>query len=303
MKMAANSNMSFHHGVIQASTFNRHAIAFQSGAINSSAGMIPVGNSGGFGIIPGGNSAGMSNMAGVIPSGGSGCGLLLDTLPGLKHDGGLAVEWSFDEQSILEEGLAKYADETNIMRYIKIAAALRQKTVRDVALRCRWMTRKENGKRRKPEDHYTGKKMKDRKEKLMDSASKTNIPLAPQQNILAYSFMMQHREDNDRNSCDALSGTTRHLLDENDRVFSQIAANLATFKIQDNMDLFFRTKNNITAILNDMRRMPGIMSRMPPLPVSIDEELTNTIFCGTGQMQTPTFGSPHSISLKQEPRC
>lgn len=29
----------------------------------------------------------------------------------------------------------------------------------------------------------------------------------------------------------ALSGTTRHLLDENDRVFSQIAANLATFKV------------------------------------------------------------------------
>lgn len=34
----------------------------------------------------------------------------------------------------------RYADEPSIMRYIKIAATLRDKTVRDVALRCRWMT-------------------------------------------------------------------------------------------------------------------------------------------------------------------
>lgn len=33
----------------------------------------------------------------------------------------------------------RYADEPSIMRYIKIAATLRDKTVRDVALRCRWM--------------------------------------------------------------------------------------------------------------------------------------------------------------------
>lgn len=33
-----------------------------------------------------------------------------------------------------------YADEPNIMKYIKIAATLRDKTVRDVAMRCRWMT-------------------------------------------------------------------------------------------------------------------------------------------------------------------
>lgn len=36
--------------------------------------------------------------------------------------------------------ICRYADEPSIMRYIKIAAMLRDKTVRDVALRCRWMT-------------------------------------------------------------------------------------------------------------------------------------------------------------------
>lgn len=32
---------------------------------------------------------------------------VLDSFPGLKHDGGFAVEWSIDEQYKLEEGLAK----------------------------------------------------------------------------------------------------------------------------------------------------------------------------------------------------
>jgi hypothetical protein len=38
---------------------------------------------------------------------------------------------------------------------------MKDKTVRDVALRCRWMTKKENGKRRK-EDH-SSRKSKDKK--------------------------------------------------------------------------------------------------------------------------------------------
>jgi len=36
--------------------------------------------------------------------------------------------------------VTRYAEEPSIMRYIKIAALLPDKTVRDVALRCRWLT-------------------------------------------------------------------------------------------------------------------------------------------------------------------
>lgn len=36
--------------------------------------------------------------------------------------------------------LHSYADEPNIMKYIRIASTLQDKTVRDVAMRCRWMT-------------------------------------------------------------------------------------------------------------------------------------------------------------------
>jgi hypothetical protein len=39
----------------------------------------------------------------------------------------------------------RYASESNLVRYAKIAMKLKDKTVRDVALRCRWMTVSANG--------------------------------------------------------------------------------------------------------------------------------------------------------------
>lgn len=224
----------------------------------------------------------------------------LNSVPGLNPDVELAVEWSPEEQSILEGGLSKYADELNILKYIKISAMLPEKTVRDVALRCRWMTRKENGKRRKSEEYYIGKKMKDRKEKL-ESSSKSSTCSAPPLNMGAYSMMMHHRSQNDRILCEGISGTTRRLLDENAQFFSHITANLATFKIQENIDLFCRTRNNISAIINDMNAMPGIMSQMPPLPVSINEELANIIL--SHSVQTLIYCSPATMYGNPERRC
>ncbi|KAF8398757.1 hypothetical protein HHK36_014615 [Tetracentron sinense] len=142
--MAADPNMGFHLDASLASAFTRHGISFQSGAINSTSGMIPVGSSLGVnstaGMILSGNSSSIDNNVGITLAANSSGGLLLDSVPGLKHDTELAVEWSVDEQCKLEEGLVKFDDEPNIMRYIRIAATLRDKTVRDVALRCRWMT-------------------------------------------------------------------------------------------------------------------------------------------------------------------
>ncbi|KAH0456449.1 hypothetical protein IEQ34_014356 [Dendrobium chrysotoxum] len=71
--------------------------------------------------------------------------------------------------------------------------------------------------------------------------------------------------------------------------------------VQDNADLFLRTRNNITAILNSMSGMPGIMSQMPPLPVTINEDLVTTILPNTSQAFM--FNSPAGITVKQEPRC
>ncbi|KAL5983135.1 hypothetical protein ACLOJK_017217 [Asimina triloba] len=241
VEMATNSNSGFHHGAVPAAAFSHHAISFQSGAMNSSAGM----------ILPTGSSRGMNSTAGMIPAGNSvgtsGARILLDTGPGLKHDAGLAADWSAEEQSLLEEGLVKYADEPSILRYIKIAAKIPDKTVRDVALRCRWMTM-DSGKRRKSGEHYAGKKATAQLEALK-ARGKLNKVKRDKAEMIALFVIIRKT-------------------------------------IQENIDLFICTRNNITAILNDMREMPGIMSQMPPLPVSLNEELANTIIPSSAQARS-----------------
>ena len=59
------------------------------------------------------------------------------------------VSWSLEEQNTLEDGLLTYAEGAydSLWRYVKIAANLPAKGVRDVALRVRWMKRKRAGEK------------------------------------------------------------------------------------------------------------------------------------------------------------
>ncbi|XP_061375620.1 uncharacterized protein LOC133317756, partial [Gastrolobium bilobum] len=189
--MAAESNTGFHYEDMN-SALNWHAVSFQSGAISSLHEMAPMGNYVGLnnnisGMMYSGNSSIINNKPVISQAGNiSGSSLLLDSDPGLKHDAGMAVEWGVDEQYKLEEGLVRYADEPSIMKYVKIAATLRDKNVRDVALRCRWMTRK----RRKPEEHMV-KKFNNRKDKPVESSSKQYLQsaLTPRPSMATYSCM------------------------------------------------------------------------------------------------------------------
>ncbi|RZB74008.1 hypothetical protein D0Y65_033212 [Glycine soja] len=286
--MAAQSNAGFHNEDID-SILNRHAISFQpGGAINRLSEMVPMGNyfglSSSSGMIYSGNSS-IINSNPVMSQAGnpSSSSLLLDSVPGLKHDTGLAVEWSVDEQYRLEEGLARYADEPSIMRYIKIAALLPDKTVRDVALRCRWLTRK----RRKSEEHNLGKKVNNRKnqyskvmllqDKPVELASKTNLHSALPSSMATYSRISHHMDQRQRIQYDGICSPLKQLMEQNAQAFNQITANLSTYKLQDNIDLFCHTRHNINTILNNMSEMPGIMSQMPPLQVNINEDLASSI--------------------------
>lgn len=296
--MASESNTGFYHEQTFGSAVNQHAISFQSSAMDSTSEMIMMGNyygtSSSGGMLFSGDS--ISNPgSSVTQATNSSSSLLLDTVPGLKHDAGLAVEWSVEEQYRLEEGLVKYADEPSIMRYIKIAAMLRDKTVRDVALRCRWMLRK----RRKQDDYNFGKKVNDRKAKFAESSSKASTSSVLPLNVAGYSGTRKHQDGTGLMSREASNGA-RNLLEQNNEALGRISLNLSTLQLQDNIDLFCRTRNNITAILNKMSNMPGIMSRMPALPLSINNELASSILPSTSQ--TMMFGLPNEIRLKQESR-
>ncbi|XP_022771606.1 uncharacterized protein LOC111314471 isoform X1 [Durio zibethinus] len=211
-------------------------------------------------------------------SGGNTCAAAVsaDSQSALRHNPGISVDWTPYEQSILEDLLAKYASDSTIVRYAKIAMQLKDKTVRDVALRCRWMTKKENGKRRK-EDHNSSRKNKDRREKGTDSSAKSTSHLTTRPNGPSYALPMIPTDNDDGIPCKAIAGVTGELLEQNAQMFDQISANFSAFQIHDNINLLCKTRDNILTMLNDLNDMPEVMKQMPPLPVKVNEELANSI--------------------------
>jgi hypothetical protein len=152
---------------------------------------------------------------------------------GVKQEAALVMDWSVEEQYVLENGLAKLKDEPKISKYVKIAATLPDKTVRDVALRCRWMTRK----RRKREDNNAAKNISTRK--VVDTSPELNmLSNVPQQNAL---YVLNNMCHSTRTPFEGLSDAVMDLLQQNAQAFSQISYNLSACK--DNISLFHQARN------------------------------------------------------------
>lgn len=126
--MAEDPNKNFLHGGVFPQSFcNQQVVSFQSGAVNSTTGMIDTNNMGGISstagmilannpsmmmnnaslMIPHSNSS--SNILHAIPPSNSSSNILHEPVPGLKHGIGLAVDWSYEELAMLREGLDRYA--------------------------------------------------------------------------------------------------------------------------------------------------------------------------------------------------
>ncbi|KAK9672209.1 hypothetical protein RND81_12G084500 [Saponaria officinalis] len=194
-------------------------------------------------------------------------------LAGIKHNPGISTDWTAEEQAILDDGLVKYASEINVVRYAKIALSMPNKTVRDIALRCRWLNKKEVSKRRK-EDH--SRKSKDKREKVTENTSKPPH-LASRPSSHPYAVPAVPDDNEDGVSYEAIGGPTGELLKQNQQLFQQISANFSSFQVQDNISLFCQARDNLAKIMNSMSDTPEIMKQMPPLPVKLNEELANTI--------------------------
>ncbi|KAI3442772.1 uncharacterized protein J3R85_001040 [Psidium guajava] len=195
------------------------------------------------------------------------------TTSAMKHNPGISTDWTTDEQAALEEGLAKFGSENKVICYAKIALQLQNKTVRDVALRCRWMS--ENSKRRK-EEHNLNRKSKDKKERVVDPSSKSS-QFAARPNVAPYIPPLIPMENDDGIPYEAIAGPAADLLEQNTQAFNQISANFSALKIHDNISLFCQARENIDRVMNDLSNQLDIMKQMPPLPVKVNEELANTI--------------------------
>ncbi|KAK3158518.1 hypothetical protein QOZ80_2AG0138200 [Eleusine coracana subsp. coracana] len=94
-----------------------------------------------------------------------------------------------------------------------------------------------------------------------------------------------------------LDHAMRNVLEENARLLNEIEVNILTSQAQKNIELFHRTRRNINCLQQSMSQMPGIMSKMPPLPISVDERLASYVL--PASPMTQVLGSSH---LKEEPR-
>lgn len=324
--MAADSSMGFHHQGITAaaSVYNNHhhMLSFQSsGDVVSmggggAAGMgfaTPRSMSGtttsrtaGVYLSPNNNNGAFGNASVVGPSSRSSSGDAFrggsTTASKYKFVTGSPSEWSEREQSILKEGLARYTREPNIMKYIKIAAMLPNRTIRDVALRCWWSTGKD--RRKKPDGFFTGKKIRDMKpmqDKMVASAPMANFHMTPTNNLTPFSISMQtpNQQCQVPKEAPVMDSATQQLLEQNNQLLNQIAANIESFKTEENACLFLRTNNNIKTILTRMSETPGIMGHMPPLPAFVQEDRLNTLLQVDRMVQS--YGAAHASHMKQEP--
>ncbi|CAH8290772.1 unnamed protein product [Eruca vesicaria subsp. sativa] len=221
------------------------------------------------------SSSSATNGGGAVNSVDNGSVENSQTVSALRHNPGISTDWTHEEQSLLEDLLAKYASDPMIVRYAKIAMKMKDKTVRDVALRCRWMTKKENGKRRK-EDH-SSRKSKDKKEKTTDTSAKSSSHLNVHPNGPSFAPPMMPLDTDDGISYKAIGGVSGDLLEQNAQMFNQVSSNFSAFQIHDNVNILCKARDNILAILNDLNDMPEVMRQMPALPVKLNEELANSI--------------------------
>ncbi|KAJ3680249.1 hypothetical protein LUZ60_016527 [Juncus effusus] len=298
--MASDQNLNYGLFNFQSFCNNQNVVSFQNSTINI--------NNTNLGILPSNNINNMSNMdvsnqIGSVPvptimsascpmvvpisssgmigtsdlgsSSNSGRGMIVDQVKGnLNYDSSISVNWSPYELAVLRDGLSRHGLEPNIMKYIKIASRLPQKTVRDVAMRCQWMTRKESSKRRKSEEYYAG--LQDNKEIVADSSLWASNCALQSENATSPSFIVNNANQNNQISCGGIDNVMQQVLEENKQLLAQIKSNIETFQTQNNIPLMERTRKNITLMLQCTSQMPA-MSRMPSLPVSLDEKNTSYI--------------------------
>ncbi|CAI5457838.1 unnamed protein product [Closterium sp. Yama58-4] len=204
----------------------------------------------------------------------------------LLHFPYLSEAWTAEEQRLLDQGLARFpADQfPPAQRYLKIAATLPEKTARDVALRCKWLQRKEAGKRRRAEEITAAKKPNAK------TASGPLSPLSPSLRPPLYRLLScpstgegagargagggasgagvsgagagggggdgcgpaDTHTDGADNSGSLLSGdlSPDKLLEQNVELIAQVKATLAANKSQECNGLLIRLRDNILSVVH-----------------------------------------------------
>ena len=195
------------------------------------------------------------------------------------------AEWTPHEQAALDQAAVKFPAERfqPFERYVRIAAALPRKGVRDVALRLRWLSQ---ARKRKVSEEGPNKRLRrDRCQSIFATSQKAPNVMGqwPQQQV-----PMPQLDDHGAQTVGAVGGLVAQLLEQNLHILYQYKQNMHQFKVQENTELLVRFRDNILAVLNQMNSMDGVMSQMPQLPVRMNVELANN-FLPAASGASPMF--------------
>uniref|UniRef100_K3WC33 Myb-like domain-containing protein n=1 Tax=Globisporangium ultimum (strain ATCC 200006 / CBS 805.95 / DAOM BR144) TaxID=431595 RepID=K3WC33_GLOUD len=159
--------------------------------------------------------------------------------------------WSPHEMQIFHRGFAEFpADKyDNVTRYIKIAAMLPGKCVRDVAFKAKALSVSQE-KMSMNRDHFS-KRMK----------------IEPYQETPTLAFPIPMGGD------DPEDAQLNALLQDNMVMMNTMRSNLLSGKLDDNKEPMLKFRDNCHTVLNTLG---DICNSIPPLPVQLDTSLISS---------------------------
>lgn len=176
----------------------------------------------------------------------------------------------------------------SLQRYVRMAAVLPRKSVRDVALRVRWTMLQQQLKRRTAMDNCHGRKQGGGAGAGGGTTTLMPPPLPPSKghmgggmaNHLNIGGGLPYNPSAAGGHSDGpptvVEGPISHLLDANLAILNHFRSNMAAFKVHENTQLLVQFRENILQIIHAMETLGGVMSQMPPLPVKLNTELANS---------------------------
>lgn len=230
------------------------------------------------------------------------------------------MDWTPEEQISLDNLLQQYPAEkfiSSLQRYVQIASHIPGKSVRELAMRIAWKTKRESSRKRKVEEAQT-KRAKQKSEReprgqsifsvgarpplpnnaavsmqadpspssmgmgLQGPMSAAMSQLPPlhgsvQMNTQQFAALIPQLEDHGSDTVGNLGGATSQLLEQNISLINHVRSNWANCRIHETGHQLSQFRDNILKILNSMSVMPGKMTQMPPLPVKLNIELASHI--------------------------
>lgn len=188
------------------------------------------------------------------------------SVPLIAQKWGISLDWSDEEQRSLEALMLRYTPERMdpVQRYVRIAAALPRKSVRDVALRIRWMNQQNMNQR--PQE--LGNRVQVHGQGMRGPGGV--MAMNPNHHIVTPPLLPLQGDGSQ-----TVDGPIAYLLDANLSILNQFRTNMASFKVHENTQLLVQFRDNILQILHAMDSMGGVMASLPPLPVSMNVDMAN----------------------------